>query len=317
MFAILGSGFGLYGYLPALVEGCSQRIVLPERYRTRFYKRPELERYANDVQWEVDEEAALNCVMGVVLALRPINQSEWIPRCLTRSKINSLLLEKPLAHTPEVAAEIFDDLICSGKTFRIGYTFRYTAWGQQMLSALTTAGRSASLSIQWSFLAHHFRYDLHNWKRFNATGGGAIRFYGVHVIALLAEIGYREVTLSRAFGSSLDEVEKWIAVFVGPGLPECEVVVDTRSTVSQFRVVHTSNPGAGPVATFADLRDPFDSESEVSQSDGIDQRVPLLSRLCRSLWEDVTSEYEWYDATNKLWRIIEEKTRFEMCSVCT
>ncbi len=312
MLAILGAGFGLYGYLPALVDGCAQRTVLPVRYRARFRERSELARYASDVQWEADEDAALNCADGVVLALQPINQSEWIPRCLARSNIERLLLEKPLAHSPEVAAAIFDDLIRSCKVFRIGYTFRYTVWGMQILSALGSTRGSGSLSIHWSFLAYHFRHDLCNWKRFNATGGGAIRFYGIHIIALLAEMGYRDVTLSRAFGTSSDEVEKWIAVFAGSGLPECEVVVDTRSTVTKFRVEQTSNPRVGLTTVVANLSDPFDSEDEACRSGQIDRRVHMLTRVCRSLWKEDSNEYEWYNATIRLWWSVEEKTQFEV-----
>ncbi len=135
MFAILGSGFGIYGYLPALV-GCAQRIVLPVRYRARFCDRPELVRFTPDVDWAENENTALSCADGVVLALRPINQSEWVPRCLAHSNINRLLLEKPLAHTPEVAAVLFDDLLRSKKTFRIGYTFRFTVWGGAVIKRL-------------------------------------------------------------------------------------------------------------------------------------------------------------------------------------
>lgn len=312
MFAILGSGFGIYGYLPALVDGCGQHIVLPERYRTRFCERSELARFSNDVRWESNEEAALSCADGAVIALRPINQSEWIPRCLARPNIDRLLLEKPLAHTPEVAAVIFDDLIRSRKAFRIGYTFRYTAWGQHILNSLNATKDSVSLSIHWGFLAHHFRHDLQNWKRSNAAGGGALRFYGIHLVALLAEVGYREVNLSRTFGTSEDDVEKWIAVFAGTSLPECEVVVDTKATAYKFHAEQTFNTRCGQTTSvFADLSDPFDSGNESCLSDGIDQRVPILSRLCRSLWEEGENEYEWYDAAVRLWRRIEEKTLFE------
>ena len=312
MIAILGSSFGLYGYLPALVDGCGQRIVLPERYRTQFSERPELERFSGDVQWEQDESAVLDCADGVVLALRPINQSEWIPPYLARSNIKRLLLEKPLAHSPEIAATIFDDLIRSCKVFRMGYTFRFTAWGRQLLNALGPMRGSGLLTIHWSFLAHHFRHDLRNWKRFNATGGGAIRFYGIHLIALLAEIGYRNVTLSRAIGASSDEIEKWIATFTGEGLPECEVVVDTKSIDSKFRVEHIfdSNGGLATIV-YANLCDPFESQVEFSELGQIDRRVPILSRLCRSLWEENTNEYEWYDATIRLWLSIEGRNRFE------
>jgi hypothetical protein len=312
MFAILGSGFGLYGYLPALVDGSAQRIVLPDRYRTRFSARSELARFINDVQWKSEETVALDCAEGAALALRPIDQVDWLHQCLVRSNIERLLLEKPLAQSPEIAAVMFDNLIRSGKVFRIGYTFRYTIWGMQLLDFLRSKTGAGPLSIHWHFLAHHFRNNLRNWKRFNATGGGAIRFYGIHIIALLAEIGYRDVALSRSFGISSEEIETWTAIFAGSGLPECEIVVDTRAIVSKFRVEQTVNTGDGPtISVFANLSDPFDLENELRQSNGIDQRVPILIRLCRSLWENGTNDYGWYDAAIKLWCNVEEKTLFE------
>ena len=311
MFAILGSGFGIYGYLPALVDGCTQRIVLPDRYRTYFNARSELARFVGDVEWRPEETSMLDCAEGVVLALRPIDQVEWLKRCLVRPNIEYLLLEKPLAQSPDIAEVMLDNLIRSGKIFRVGYTFRYTTWGMQLLSFLgaNTGGR---LSIRWHFLAHHLKNDLRNWKRSNAMGGGAIRFYGIHIIALLAEIGYRDVSLSRAFGTSSNEFEKWIAIFTGSGLPECEVVVDSKAIASEFRVEQTLNASDGCTSIiFADLCDPFASDGESCHLGGIDQRVPILSRLCRSLWEKETGEHEWHDATIKLWRRVEKETLFE------
>ena len=269
-------------------------------------------RFAGNVQWAANDDSVLDCAKGVVLALRPMDQEEWIPLCLTRSNLGRLLLEKPLAHSPEDAAVVFDELIGSRKVFRIGYTFRYTAWGKQILNVLGKTKKSGLLSIRWAFLAHHFRHDLRNWKRFNTTGGGAIRFYGIHIIALLAEVGYRYVTLSRAFGSSPDEIEKWIAIFAGTGLPECEVLIDTRSTVSNFQIDHSPNPNVGQVTTiFAKSSDPFDTESKAFPLGQIDQRVPILIQLCHSLWQETATEYEWYDATINLWLSIERITQLE------
>lgn len=315
MIAILGSGFGLYGYLPALVDGCAERVVLPERYRTRFCERSGLERFARNVQWEKNESIVLDCASGVVLALQPINQSEWIPHCLARPNIERLLLEKPLAHSPAIALTLFDDLVRSRKVFRMGYTFRHTEWGKHLLNTLATRSENGLLTIHWSFMAHHFRHNLRNWKRFNSVGGGAIRFYGIHLIALLSKIGYRNVTLSRAFGTSPDEVEKWVASFESSNLPKCEVVVDSKSKVSEFKIEHTSKSNAVSTTTvFANLNDPFESQNKVYELDQIDQRVPILSQLCRSLWEECSNEYEWYDATNWLWLRIENKTQFGLIS---
>lgn len=310
LFAIFGSGFGLYGYLPALVS-CGQRIVLPKRYRARFCERPELFSHASSVEWEEDEHTLLNRATGAVFALQPENQYRLLPSCLKNDKINHFLLEKPLAHSPKNAAILLDTLIRSGKTFRIGYIFRYTIWGKQLLTALSTFNQVSSLSIQWHFMAHHFRQDLQTWKLSHSAGGGIIRFYGIQMIALLAEIGYCQVTLSQTIGLSIDECEKWHAVFTGYGLPECEVQIDSRSRMNRFQIRQQSRSTKDKdKTTFIDLSDPFDVSSKMESLSSVDQRVPLLNQLCRSLWKPSVQVYEWYAAANQLWQAVEDKTLF-------
>lgn len=313
MFAIFGSGFGLYGYLPALVEGCKQRIVLPERYRARISGRPELEGFLSYVRWEIDESAALARADGLVLALRPADQSGWVDQFPTLNNIERLILEKPLAQSPEIGKRILATLIRSRRAFRIAYIFRYTEWGKKLLRCLDRTGKNGLLSIRWEFMAHHFLHNLHNWKRFNVTGGGALRFYGIHLIALFAEIGYRNVVASHAIGVTPDEVEKWTATFTGPGLPECEVTVDTKSTRRQFCVEQVSNAKGSATMVFASLGDPFETENGSNLLEQPDQRVPVLTQLCRSLLEEGKDEehYERYGATIDLWQILEDKTKFE------
>jgi predicted dehydrogenase len=310
VIAILGSGFGLYGYLPALVKGCGQRVVLSERHREPFAQRPELARFADDVEWERDEASALDRAEGVVLALQPADQSEWIPRCLERPNLTRILVEKPLATSPQASRALLEDLVRSGKIIRVGYTFRYTDWAERMAAALTQSEGSKRLLIQWSFLAHHFRHDLRNWKRSTKSGGGAIRFYGIQLIALLAELGYQDVISSCSFGNSPDVVEKWTASFHGPGVPECDVALDTKSVTEKFGAELLFNSATQPNLVFADLKDPFESTT-IESLEGLDRRVPVLSRLCRALWEQAIDEDAWYKATIELWRVVEEKTRFE------
>jgi len=311
MFAIIGSGFGLYGYLPALAAEYNEQIALPERYRPRFVGRAELAPYEERVHWVTDEAAALDGAEGVVLALRPTNQAEWAQRCIRRANVARLLLEKPLAESPEHAAVLLDNLVASKKVFRIGYTFRYTWWGKVLLDTLSSKrGGARQLSIHWSFLAHYYRHELRSWKRFSAEGGGAIRFYGIHLIALLAEAGYSEVTTSRVASGAPGEVQEWTASFAGTGLPECDVKVDTRSQASGF-LVHEIATGSSAGVDIA-LRSPFEVEGHIKdQTTDVDERVPVLRALCRSLFEEPSVENEWYDATITLWRRVEAKTRFE------
>lgn len=298
LFAIFGSGFGLYGYLPALIA-CGQRVLLLNRYRACLNARSELDSYVSQVEWEIDEYTALKRVTGIVIALHPSLQLEWVSHCLMQSNLQYLLLEKPLAPSPKSAIAVLDNLLCSGKDFRIGYIFRYTAWGKQLLATLGCVNDIHKLSIQWFFEAHHFCQNIQTWKRSHRAGGGVIRFYGIHVIALLAEIGYSDVTVSRMIGLLADECEKWQATFIGTGLPQCDIVIDSRASMNQFQVIQNSHS--------IDLRDPFDLGNHAGSL--LDQRVPVLHQLCHSLCEP--NPYAWYTATLQLWLVVENKTIFE------
>ena len=65
------------------------------------------------------------------------------------------------------------------------------------------------------------------------------------------------------------------------------------------------------VKSFANLTDPFEPHNKDYAWEQIDPRVPILSQLCRSLWDECGNEYEWYELTLKLWLSIESKTKFE------
>lgn len=306
LFAILGSGFGLYGYLPALAS-CGQRVVMSKRHYARFCARTELATFAKSVEWEADESAMLNRATGVVLALKPKLQCYWLTECLKYSRVNRLILEKPLADSPKAAIAIYDNLISSGKIFRIGYIFRYTNWGSQLLAALKAPNDISSLSIRWRFMANHFSQDLQVWKRYHEEGGGVIRFYGIQIIALLAEIGYCHVALSQAVAFSVDEYETWHAVFTGEGLPKCEVFIDSKSHINSFQVEHSLHSTEKRTLD-TDLDGPFQTSNRAGV---LDHRVSILNQLYRSLWEVENNEYKWYLEVIKLWLAVEGITLFE------
>jgi predicted dehydrogenase len=309
--AILGSGFGLYGYLPAIIEAGSEHIILPERYRAKFSTRPELSRFADAIEWVVDEDAALKRADCVITALRPDLQMRWVSYCLQLPNVERLLLEKPLTPTPDTALSLFDNLIDARKIFRIGYIFRLTSWGDKMLRSLSRSpngnGRD-ELHITWGFLAHHYRHPSATWKRHQSSGGGALRFYGIQLITLLAELGYKNVSSSKIFGPDADEIVRWSASFSGTGLPDCRVAIDTRATSNEFRI-ERSGPDAMNV--LVNQPDPFEATQDAPLPGELDRRVPLLTRLYRSLWDEQTDTYAWYRGTLDLWSAVENVTLFE------
>ena len=301
-FAVIGSGFGLYGYLPALASS-GKKVILPRRYQARLEARAELAGFVPAVRWARDETEALANADGAVIALRSEDQPLWIARCIANDRIAQVLLEKPLAPNPAAGARLIADLLRAKTTFRIAYIFRQTPWGKALLEALLHA-RSGAATLQWRFTAHHFVHDLRNWKRFHAQGGGAIRFFGIHAIALLAELGYERVERSDATGASADEVDRWSAVFVGSNRPDFHLLIESRSAEKEFSVRCNSDTKTEEVS-FA-MRDPFCALGDAKSN--LDRRIPILREVLQSLSDGNARWVELYERTNSLWREVEERT---------
>jgi predicted dehydrogenase len=295
--AILGSGFGLYGYLPAVASGCGEQVLLPERYRAKLRDRRDVGHLADEVVWESNETAVLDAADAVIVTQRPSDQVRWVGDCLTRPNVKRILLEKPVATDPDTAAVLLDQLARHEKTVRIGYTFRYTPWGRELLAGKVVAER-VPVEIDWLFRAHHYATNAQNWKRNVSTGGGAVRFFGIHLIALLAELGYVGVSGSEVASAYPDEAERWQATFEGHERSLCRVNVDSNSPTDLFSI----RVGAKTIR----LRDPF---QEFPTDNGLDRRVSGLTELCRDFLHGDAGFPAWYRASVELWATVERLTR--------
>ena len=118
-------------------------------------------------------------------------------------------------------------------------------------------------------------------------------------MALLAYHCYDEVCCSILEGEDPREPERWIAIFTGPGLPDCHVHVDSRSATKQFMMIYHI---AAQENVILGMTDPF--ENEIRKGDD-DARVGVLKRLIDSFEADDTSCGLYYKRVNTLWRKIE------------
>ncbi|MBX9772282.1 MAG: Gfo/Idh/MocA family oxidoreductase [Candidatus Obscuribacterales bacterium] len=302
MIAVLGSGFGLYGYLPAIVGGLNKRVVLPERYRERVNARADVLPFTHGIDWCHDDYEALDAADTVIIAKRPEEQSLWVSESLKRPNIKRVLLEKPIAPSPEVAQEIIRTLNNSGKIYRIGYNFRFTNWfGEFKNWHENHQASSAKLTIDWRFRAHHYANNLSNWKRFKSAGGGVISFYGIHLIALLSEHGYDTVNASEVAGQSLEDSDKWFLEITN-GKSHCQIFVDSNSEKECFSI----NADNGSFAV--SLSDVFESQQLSTNTPGIDRRVDILKQVCLDMMDSNEKYYDWYGSSIDLWQEINSST---------
>ncbi|WP_148713953.1 hypothetical protein [Chitinolyticbacter meiyuanensis] len=298
-FAVIGSGFGLYGYLPALLRLGSGPVLLPEKYRPILLARDELRPFDSRVHWQPSIEAALARADGVVLAVPPAAQVEWLPAVLHADQLRRVVLEKPLAPSPEIAVRTLADLACCERKIRVGYTFLYADWYPLLLGLCVRPLRRVML--RWHFMADHIVKNKEIWKRHHALGGGVVRFYGIHLLAVLASLDYARVSQSRLAKSGEGQALGWQATFAGAARPEFEVEVLINVPVSEFSIAVVDELGQTQRVYAA--ASPF--EGAVS-SDGQDKRVTVLERLLGSFDSDDAGYVSLYRQTHALWANAEQ-----------
>lgn len=304
IYAIVGSGFGLYGYIPAIAGTLECTVVLPESARVKFAARPELARFEPSIRWSPSIGYALQQASVAVIAVPPKEQTAIAVECLRHEGIGAIVLEKPVAATPGNAREVLDSIMGSGCRCRVGYTLLQTDFAEALLAADAPAAEDP-LTIEWTFMAHHFANDVDTWKRSHAQGGGALRFFGIHLVALLACLGYREAAHSTLAGEKPGEPERWLATVTGPGKACASVLLDCRSPLNAFRITRERN---GKQEYVVDLEDPYWS---IAKAGGTDRRVNYISRLLGTLNEPDLLHHTRLMETQRLWERIEAATQIE------
>lgn len=294
MFSIVGAGFGLYGYLPAIINLAREKVILSEQYRPIVESRSELVKYLDAIEWKPSITAALERASGVIIAIPPLAQVQLVGQALAMDGLMSFIVEKPIAPTPAQSSRLIEELQKKTRHFRAGYTFLYTDWYVELRKNLSPP--IVELRFTWLFKADHVSRNKETWKRYHSLGGGVLRFYGIHVIATLASLGYSEAVTSDIGEIFPDQPVDWCAQFDGAMVPRCKVHVCTNADENIFRI-ETFELG-GCVRVIHDGGTPFPVLEPLKDQDG---RIPVLERLLRSLDRDDEMYMRLYHSINDLW----------------
>lgn len=287
---IFGGGFGLYGYLPALLYS-GYDVCLPRRYKPILQGREDGRLWIEKVHWVEDERAALDLAETIVIAKPPQYQAECVRAALLHGRrLKKLFLEKPLAPSPSEAADLLALLRRRQIPFKIAYLFLYEPWLESL--AKVVHQQENTISIHWSFLAHHFRHDLKNWKREQSEGGGALRFYAIHLLAAAVYLGYssvREAALEK-------DARCFSACLSGEGRADLLLDVDSGSETTEFLIL------AGAKQCVVSAEDPFLRGKQLTGI--LDYRVEVLHKYLTSpFWEPDL----YYEQVIDLWSKVERK----------
>ncbi len=298
MTGIIGAGFGLYGYFPAVVKTEGKAALLDEA-KEILASRLELQKYKDDVHWFKDVEEILPCVDKLIVSVPPKIQEKYFDKILGCKNISNVVFEKPIASTPQLSQEIICRLLDTDKTFRIGYTFLYTDWFRNFKLEYVS---DTDVEISWEFKAHHYKHDIQNWKKYNSDGGGVVRFFGIHLFPILVIFGFTKVIISETHGADSNDLQSWNAVFENTKGFKCSLSVNSNSENEHFKISTQEE-----LISFAS---PFETANDTIQNE--DNRVVILERLLKSLVNKSEDEsmFVLYKSSNDLWMQTEKINKF-------
>lgn len=300
---IIGGGFGLYGWLPALVSSPDVEIATLEQYRIKLRLRPELRGLEERITFFEDPSRLLSRCECVVIARRPADQFRFVEELASLGWKGCVVLEKPVAPNPEMAEALLEILERADIRAVVGFSMCETGWAATFGRYLATV-EPIHIRVDWRFLAHHHRYSLANWKRRPAEGGGALRFFAIHLVAWLAWAGpWEEVECSPV---AMMQDDPAVRFTVKRGSVEVSVLCDTCWNKEPLFAIEASREGR--VIEACTLRDPFDESVAGSGSEelaGQDKRVVFLRRIIKDVLRDGGSRPTDFLAHVELWGQIE------------
>ena len=297
-WGIIGYKFGLYGYLPALVSCGYTNISIESRAKKALCLIDENRDLVKHIKWIKNEEYFNSEFENIVLAIPPFKQSNIIEN-FKLDKIKGIILEKPLAQSPEKAIKILNYIKDKKINFKLNYSFLNTAWYPTLKKEILSKEPISKILIKWNFKAHHFRYNINTWKRYHSQGGGAIRFYGIHLIAILADLGYRDVKSSFGICCGYDEIYKWSCSLPKQSfMPDIYVSLDSNALESNFSVSKVTNN----IETFIlKTESPFDMDIQFNK---YDKRLSSLKKLILKDYKENNIIFQ--KETIQLWEKIED-----------
>ena len=299
-WGILGGGFGLYGYLPAIAGLKNTKVVVLEKHLPFLESRSELKRYAPIIKLVKSRDDILLQADSLVFAVPPRIQEELLQQIDPIQRYKFLLLEKPLAVNPGAAFEVLKKSVEIASFVRVGYSFLSSTWGETIRRSDLLLS-NGNCEISWKFFAHHFRSQMSSWKGDHEQGGGALRFYGIHLIAYFESINQTSVEYSRLICNKHRSPKRWQARFKILNGAKITVDLDSHSQIESFEI-YTSND----ICNFK-IPNPFSSENSEKDEDS---RIPVLIRLLETLKLSNSEVYKFYFRVNQLWTDVEKITEW-------
>jgi predicted dehydrogenase len=278
-FGVLGAGFGMYGWIPAIATLPGAEIATLEKYRDVFKARKELGELAKRIEFVAGVDELIDRSDSLVVAQRPRDHVEAVNMLARTGWKGTVVVEKPLAPRPEEALALIETAAKAGIRLVPGFSIAKTEWAYALAGQLAEDA-AMDVQIDWRFEANHYAAARDTWKRRLSEGGGALRFYAIHLIAWLAQTGPWEAVQCRPVAVE-DDAAVEFSVMRGKG--KVSVRCDSRYDGAALFSVRATRAGATVFG--ASLKDPFEdsNSSDGKRAAYSDRRIPYLIRILKDV----------------------------------
>lgn len=182
---IIGSGFGVYGLIPAFAHTPGCKVVayagnLSERALGTCLKYAVLNKYSlwKDMIDSTDLDA-------VAIAVKPSAQYEIAMYALQKGL--HVFAEKPLTSTYLEAENLYSEAIKRKCKTAVDFIFPEIPEFEALKKYMQTnkVGSINSVNLEWDFLSYDIKNKKKSWKTNAKEGGGALAFYFSHSLFYL------------------------------------------------------------------------------------------------------------------------------------
>lgn len=182
---IIGSGFGLYGLLPAFnsTDGCKVIAICGKHS-------PRLVNYCQSIgltktytDWQ--EMLGKENLDAIVIAVTPRAQYKIAKAAITKGL--HVFAEKPLAVNYTQAKELVNLAKKKKIINAVDFMFPDIAAWQEVKKIIDKKilGKLEQIDLKWDFLSYDIKNKITSWKTDIAEGGGALSFYFSHSLYYL------------------------------------------------------------------------------------------------------------------------------------
>ena len=192
--AIVGSNFGLRGYLPAIneIKGLNIKIIC-SRNKNKFSPK-KIENFEHETNWKNIFKKNIDLI---ILAVPPKLQEEIILYNLRYKK--KIIFEKPISSKYLKSKKILEKLKINKIKSEINLTYLNHPLFQKTKKLIDNKilGKVINYNIYWDFVSSDFNKKIKSWKTDENNGGGIKNIFLTHVLAY-SEFFFKKIYLKKS-----------------------------------------------------------------------------------------------------------------------